>query len=351
MTDSNNLRSMKISLSVLTFIAVVAAMKFSGPILIPFLLSVFIAVISAPALFWLTSKKVPTAIALLIVISVIIVAGFGIGVLVGSSVDNFTKDLPLYEEKLQGKAESIRILLDNLGVSISDTDMKKMFNPGAAMKLVATTLNSLGSALTNGFMILLTVIFILLEAANFPEKLKLIFGGNKSSLMPFDRFTENVKRYMAIKTFISMGTGLIIAIMLFFLGVSYPLLWGLLAFLLNYIPNIGSLIAAVPPVLLALIQLGVGHAVGVGVGFIVINLIAGNVIEPKFMGKGLGLSTLIVFLSLLFWGWVLGPVGMLLSVPLTITVKIAVDSSKSLKWISILLGPEVQSQENDNEIA
>jgi len=342
MTNNNNLKSIKISLFVLTFIAVVAAMKLSSDILIPFLLSFFIAIISTPALFWLTSKNIPTGFALIIVISTILISGFAIALLVGSSIDSFTKDLPLYEEKLHDKAQFIRLFFENLGIKVSDSDISKIFNPAAAMKLVASTLNGLGSALTNSFMILLTIIFILLEAASFPEKLKLILNKQNNSLLHFDKFISKIKQYMAIKTIISLVTGVVVSIMLMYIGVSYPFLWGILAFLLNYIPNIGSIIAAVPPTLLAFIQLGTPEAISVAVGFLFINLIAGNIIEPKFMGKGLGLSTLVVFLSLLFWGWVFGPVGMLLSVPLTITVKIAVESNHNLKWIGILLGPEVE---------
>jgi len=344
MTDSSNLNSIKISLLVLAFIAVVAAMKLSSDILIPLLLSFFIAIISAPALFWLTSKKIPTPIALIIVISTILVAGFGLALLLSSSIDSFTKDLPLYEQSLHKKVEYIRVLLEDLGIKISTEDMPNIFNPAAAMKLVAVGLNGLGSALTNSFMILLTVIFILLEAANFPQKLQVIFKEKESSLIHFDKFINKVKQYMAIKTIVSMGTGIVVTLMLMYIGVSYPFLWGMLAFLLNYIPNIGSIIASVPPTLLALIQFGTPEAISVAVGFLFINLVAGNIIEPKFMGKGLGLSTLVVFLSLLFWGWVFGPVGMLLSVPLTITVKIAVESSENLKWIAVILGPEVEKK-------
>jgi predicted PurR-regulated permease PerM len=114
----------------------------------------------------------------------------------------------------------------------------------------------------------------------------------------------------------------------------------MLAFALNYVPNIGSIIAALPPVLLAIIQVGFFKAMIIAAGFVVINVVIGSVIEPRFMGRGLGLSTLVVFLSLLFWGWVLGPVGMLLSVPLTITAKIALDSREESRWIAVLLGPE-----------
>jgi predicted PurR-regulated permease PerM len=144
---------------------------------------------------------------------------------------------------------------------------------------------------------------------------------------------------MGIKTWTSMLTGVLVSLWLWLLGVDHAQLWGVMAFLLNYVPNIGSFIAAVPAVLLALVQLGPGSALLAALGYLVVNIIIGNVIEPRFMGKGLGLSTLVVFLSLVFWGWVLGPVGMLLSVPLTITVKLALDSKPETRWLGVLLGP------------
>ena len=146
---------------------------------------------------------------------------------------------------------------------------------------------------------------------------------------------------MAIKTLISLFTGAVVAVFVFIMGLDYPLLWGMLAFALNYVPNIGSIIAAVPAVLLAVIQIGLVKAMIIATGYVIINLAMGSVIEPRFMGKSLGLSTMVVFLSLLFWGWILGPVGMLLSVPLTITAKIALDSREESRWIAVLLGPEV----------
>jgi predicted PurR-regulated permease PerM len=143
---------------------------------------------------------------------------------------------------------------------------------------------------------------------------------------------------MVIKTWMSLGTGALVCVWLAILGVDYPILWGLLAFMFNYVPNIGSIIAAIPAILLAFIQLDTTSVLLVALGYIVVNVVIGSIIEPKFMGRGLGLSTLVVFLSLVFWGWILGPVGMLLSIPLTMTLKIALSSMDGTKWISTLLG-------------
>ena len=135
-----------------------------------------------------------------------------------------------------------------------------------------------------------------------------------------------------------MFTGVIIGVALWLIGVDYPVLWGVLAFMLNFVPNIGSIIAAVPAVLLTIVQLGIGPAFLVAVVYVAVNILIGSILEPRFMGKGLGLSTLVVFVSLIFWGWVLGPVGMLLSVPLTMIFKIALESSPETRWIAVLLG-------------
>ncbi|MEL7401671.1 MAG: AI-2E family transporter, partial [Pseudomonadota bacterium] len=151
------------------------------------------------------------------------------------------------------------------------------------------------------------------------------------------RFSSSVQQYLAIKSLVSLGTGITIGLILWIIGVDYAPLWALVAFLLNYIPNIGSIIAAIPAVLIALIQLGVGEALLVGLSYVLVNTVFGNVVEPRLMGRSLGLSTLVVFISLVFWGWILGPVGMLLSIPLTMVMKIALESRPQSRWIATLL--------------
>lgn len=321
------------------FIIVVAGMRAAETLLVPFLLSVFIAVICGPILFWMQRRGVPLVVAMLLVIAFVLGLAVLIAALVGSSVDDFSRNIPQYQQRLNSQSAGLIAWLTGVGVPVPPDLLANQFDPGKAMKLVAGVLKGFTGALTNTFLILLTVIFILMEASSFPKKLRSVLDNPDTSMSGFRTFAENVKQYVVIKTITSLATGTLVAILLVVLGVDYPLLWGLLAFMLNYVPSIGSIIAAVPAVLLALIQLGPGTAVAAMVGYAVINVVIGSIIEPRFMGKGLGLSALVVFLSLVFWGWVLGPVGMLLSVPLTMTVKIALDSNEETRWIAVLLGP------------
>jgi predicted PurR-regulated permease PerM len=170
------------------------------------------------------------------------------------------------------------------------------------------------------------------------------FGRGVDTYQHAGIFLNNLGRYLGIKTLVSMATGLIVGVMTWGIGLDFPLLWAMLAFLLNYIPNIGSIIAAVPAVLLALVQLGPGEALTTAIGFVAINMVIGNMIEPKLMGHGVGISSLIVFIGLIFWGWMFGPVGMLLSVPLTMALKLALESDQRTKWVAILIGSESDAE-------
>lgn len=321
-----------------SFVVVVAGMRAASSIIVPFLLAVFVAIICAPPLFWMQRKGVPNTLSVLSILVGIIVIGFLLAAFVGTSLNDFSKAMPVYEERLSEITSALVSSLQDLGLEISGPVLTDYFDPGKAMKMAANTLTGLSGLLTNVFMILLTVIFILLEASGLPQKLRKALGDPDESLGQFRNFTESVNRYLAMKTVFSLATGVTIAIWLAILGVDFALLWGFVAFLLNYVPNIGSIIAAIPAILLALIQLGVGPALLTCLGYVVANIVFGSILEPKFMGRRLGLSTLVVFLSLVFWGWILGPVGMVLSVPLTMIVKIAMESNEDTRWISVMLG-------------
>jgi len=153
-----------------------------------------------------------------------------------------------------------------------------------------------------------------------------------------DRFTVEIQRYLMIKTAVSLATGILVGAGMLALGVDYPLLWGLTAFVFNYVPSVGSIIASVPPILLTLIDNGIGQALLVMVVYLAVNVTLGNFVEPHLMGRRFGISTLVVILSLIFWGWLWGPVGMLLSVPLTMIVKIMLESTEDFRWVAVLIG-------------
>ena len=172
--------------------------------------------------------------------------------------------------------------------------------------------------------------------SNVPA-LELALSSRKDYLGRAGKIRADVQRYLGVKTLMSLLTGSLVGVCVALLGLDFPLLWGMLAFLMHYIPNLGAFLAAIPAMLLALVQLGIGGAGLVGLAFVVIHMVVGNVLEPVLMGRRLGLSVLVVFLSLVFWGWVWGPVGMFLSVPITMIIKITLENSKSLRWIAVLL--------------
>jgi predicted PurR-regulated permease PerM len=319
-------------------IVTLAGLKAASPILVPFLLSIFIAIITNPIVKTLVNYKVPRGLAVFSVLGILVIFGLSLAGIVGQSFNDFSNSLPIYQEKLTGEFTWLANKLADLGIEVNIAQVTQYFDPGVAMSMVGNLLSGFGSVMANLFLIVLTVIFMLFEAPDVSKKAHIALDDPAMKLKHIDRFLDSVNSYLAIKAVISLFTGLLVATLLWVLNIEYVLLWAVLAFLFNFIPNIGSIIAAVPAVLLAVVIQGPATAGLVALGYVVINTVMGNVVEPRFMGRGLGLSTLVVFLSLIFWGWLLGTVGMLLSVPLTMIVKIALEAHDDSKWLAVLLG-------------
>ena len=287
---------------------VIYALQAATTLIIPFLLAIFLALITLKPLFWLQSKKIPAFIAALIIVASMMTILLFIGSVLGTSIAEFTVALPSYQARLDIILDSLIGAVPNfLSISEANLNISQIIDPGWAMGLAATVLNALRDVLTNAFLIMFTMIFILLEVSAFEVKLLAAFKRKKDSFVRQKMYVNNLGRYLGIKTIVSIATGITVTIATSLIGLDFPFLWGMFAFLLNYIPTIGSIIAAVPAVLLALVQLGVGDAVTTAMAFFVINLIFGNLIEPKLLGYGVGLSPLIVFISLFLWGWIFGP--------------------------------------------
>lgn len=322
-------------------VVVIYGMQMAKVILVPFLVAVFLALITVRPMLWLQSRRVPSILAALLIVTVIMLILALVGMILGTSIGDFTAAIPVYQARLDAIIDSaVRLVADNLKGDGSVESLRDMIDPGWAMGLVAGILNGLKDVLTNTFLIFFTMIFILLEASSGQTKFEAAFGRSERSLERPRVFLQNLGRYLGIKTIVSMATGFCAGLLTWSIGVDFPLLWAMLAFLLNYIPTIGSIIAAVPAVLLALVQLGPGEAGATAIGFAAINVVFGNFLEPRLMGYGVGISPLIVFVGLVFWGWVFGPVGMLLSVPLTMTLKLALESDDRTRWVAILIGSE-----------
>ena len=322
-------------------IVIVIGLQMAKDLLVPFLFAVFLALITVRPMLWMQRQRVPAVLAVLLIVSLILLILAVLGTIVGASIAEFTAALPTYQARLDVIIDGVVTFLSaNLKGDEAFESLGDIIDPGWAMGLAATFLNSLKDVLTNIFLIIFTMIFILLEASTVETKVAAAFGRSTQSLKRPRVFLANLGSYLGIKTVVSMATGLTAGLLTWSLGVDFPLLWAMLAFLLNYIPTIGSIIAAVPAVLIALVQLGPGEASATAMGFIAINMVFGNIIEPRMMGYGVGVSPLVVFIGLFFWGWVFGPVGMLLSVPLTMTLKLALESDKRTRWIAILIGSE-----------
>ena len=332
-------------ISAAAVIVIVFGMQAAKVLLVPFLLAVFLALITVRPMLWLQQKKVPAiAAALLIVVTMMLILAV-VGAIVGSSIGEFTAALPAYQDRLDTIVDgALQFLARITGNENSFSNLGELIDPGWAMGMAASILTSLQEVLTNVFLILFTMVFILLEVSSAATKAQAAFGLAAGTLDRPRAFVSNLGRYLGIKTVVSVATGLTAGLLTWWIGLDFPLLWAMLAFLFNYVPTIGSIIAAVPAVLLAVVQLGLGDALTTALGFLAINMVFGNMIEPRLMGRGVGISPLIIFTGLVLWGWIFGPVGMLLSVPLTMTVKMALESNDRTRWAAILIGSEQDAE-------
>jgi len=326
------------------FVVVVAGLKAASNLVTPFLLAVFIAVVMGPLVQFLRNRGLPTWAAMLLVVTILMGAGGGIVALLTGSLNAFNANLPDYQQRLKELSGDLITWLDTMGLHMSRQTLNSLVDPARVLGLAGDLIRGLGAVLTNAFLILVTVIFILFEANSLPSKLRAAMHSPEASLSEVREVMHTINRYMFIKACTSIFTGVVLWAWLMYLGVDFAAMWGMLAFLLNFVPTIGSIIAAVPAVMLALVQLGLDNALLAMIGFMIVNVGVGNFIEPRIMGQGLGLSTLVVFLSLIFWGWVLGPAGMFLSVPLTMSLKIVLGANPQTYPIAVMLGPAEEAR-------
>ncbi len=322
-------------LVIAALVIILAGMKIAQPILVPFLMAAFLAVLTSPAVRWLVEHKVPASVAIGGVVFLVFGVMYGIGSLVAASADELLQRLPEYERQLDEWVGQFRARAPWLADDVRNS-LQSLTLPDSFISFAGKLFSGLGSILLATVLTLFILVFMLFEAQGVQRKLHRALGDNHS-VEYAHRFTRSVQRYLVIKSLVSALTGIIVWGFLKVMKVDYPILWGTFAFLMNFIPNVGSLIAAIPAIALATFQQGVPGLVISTAGYSVINAVIGNLLEPRLMGRTLDLSTLVVFVSLIFWGWILGPVGTLLAVPLTVVVKIGLEVYPKTRWIAILL--------------
>lgn len=327
-----------------SLVIVGAGIYAARPVLTPVLLSALITMATVPLLNFLRRHRVPDGLSIAMVMALALCALVLFGVLVGTSLNMFVARLPHYVTQLAAGIESLRLWLAGHGMVLSSELVGEMFDPAPILSVIARLLQGLAQFLSMATLVLIVVAFMLLESLGLRAKLARI-ALSPRHIEDLESASRLVDRYLAVKTAASVTTGGLVGIWTAALGLELSVLWGALAFVLNYVPTIGSIVAAIPAVALGALQLGPGMGLLIALGYLAINITIGNGIEPRAMGTALGISPLVVFFSLLWWGFLLGPVGALVSVPLTVVVRIYLASVPELAWIAVLLGPASQNDD------
>ncbi len=331
-------------LAAASVVVVIAGLRAAASLILPVLMAGFLTILSLPLLRWLRRHRAPVFVAVLLTVLAVVAMLAVMSLLVSTALADAGSSAPVYLEQLQQSAAHAR---DRLRASaLADYVSDDQLDPASLVDVIVRTFGGVirgtvlgvATVISYSLLIMLALVFMLAEACGFSDKLQGIRVFRNINAEQFGQIAEEMQHYLWIKTAVSLATGVLIFLWTWLAGLDFPLFWALLAFVLNYIPTIGSFLAGAPAVLLALVQHGAGVASIVALGYISVNVVLGNLVEPRMLGVRFRLSTLVVFLSLLFWGFVWGPLGMLLSVPLTRSILIVMEHTGDFRWVPVLLG-------------
>ena len=320
-----------------SFVVIIAGVKMASQVIVILFLAIFISSIFSTLLKVLQKKHIPRLFSYFIILLIVSGIGVMLAYVINISLNDFLTNLPTYEEKLKNTILNLLHFAQDSGIQIDKAKIMGALNFSSFFGFTTNIIGSIGTFLSKFLLVVIGVAFILAESKSFQTKLKVIFRNNAKKLEHFNLFSFNIQKYFVVKSFTSFLTGFIITIVLTLFGVDYPVLWGVIAMLFNFVPVVGSIIASIPAVLLTFMNLDINITIWVIVLYVIINISISNILEPKLMGRELGLSPLVIFFSLIFWGYILGIVGMFLAVPITMTLKIAFDSNTSTHWLGILM--------------
>jgi AI-2 transport protein TqsA len=339
MNSKTSVPSLVLWVVVLAGISIVLlAMRAAGGILSPVLAALMLVMPVAPLLGWLIKKGAPAWLALVLTAVPAVVLVMGIVWLVGLSVQEFSVSLPAYQQRFAEIERSLGSALTNFGVNVDNLAADRLIAPAKWLELAANFCGGVVSGLSNWGLVLLASIFFLVEATIMPAKLQNVAQLGDTDDRRSLRVVQDIRRYMAINGLFGLLAAVCNVILLAVIGVDFALLWGVLSFFMSFVPSVGFLISLIPPAVMALIQFGVPQMMIVVVAYIVINFVVDSVVKPRFIQKSLGISYAVAFLFLILWGWVLGPIGAILAVPMAMIVKAILESRKETRWLAYLMG-------------
>ncbi|ELX4650073.1 AI-2E family transporter [Escherichia coli] len=332
---------MHILLKLASLVVILAGIHAAADIIVQLLLALFFAIVLNPLVTWFIRRGVqrPIAITIVVVVVVMLIALTALVGVLAASFNEFISMLPKFNKELTRKLFKLQEMLPFLNLHMSPERMLQRMDSEKVVTFTTALMTGLSGAMASVLLLVMTVVFMLFEVRHVPYKMRFALNNPQIHIAGLHRALKGVSHYLALKTLLSLWTGVIVWLGLELMGVQFALMWAVLAFLLNYVPNIGAVISAVPPMIQVLLFNSVYECILVGALFLVVHMVIGNILEPRMMGHRLGMSTMVVFLSLLIWGWLLGPVGMLLSVPLTSVCKIWMETTKGGSKLAILLGP------------
>ena len=328
-------------------VAIVAGMRATASIINPIFIAVLFAVLFDLPRSWLIRRGMSSGLALGVTILGTLLVILVFLFLIGSSLLNLSASLPAFEQQLQTQLEALGEMLAQVGIQVDQLKTLAQSDSTNPLGVLRYALGGVASVLSSAILILVYAIFLLLEISGFPAKLNEAFNPSQPAYRYLSTVTTNLRSFLVAQTQVSLITGVGVTLALWVLGVEFALLWGFVAFLMNFIPYIGSILAAVPAVIVAFIQYGPSPTVLLVIGaYLLINVVVNYTIYPRLMSQGVDLSMFIVLASMVFWGWVLGPIGLILAVPITAVIKISLESYPGSRWLGVMLGsgPKNQAQ-------
>jgi AI-2 transport protein TqsA len=326
---------LRVMLFLAATVVVMVGMRLGAPILNPILFAVVLSLLFSPVYSWLRRHSIPTPLALVLMLVGLTLLFGGIFLLLGVSIARFSGDIGSYTGQLNGQVDNLQDLAKSLG--LSNVDIRDAVKPSALTGAIGAVLGGLADFLSDIFLILLITLFLLAEGPAMMGRLRASAGSDHPQLKSMMTFGHSVVRQLGLRALVNLFTGAGVVVLLWVLGVDFPLMWGILTFFLSFIPWIGLPIAVAPAVILALAEHGLDRALLVIAGVVVINIIAENLLSPMLMGRGLSLSPTVLFIGFIFWAWLLGGPGAFLAAPLTIFLALIFQTFPETRWIASLM--------------